>query len=295
MSAIEASASRNARLSWRTPALWILVAIYLALVVAYAWKPTPLAQALAAIGIASALGHAVWTYGWKNALALFAICLVVTFAMENLGSTSGWMFGHYHFVVGGGLPHVGVIPIIVGPLWFGMGYFAWMVAGTLLGGADRHLNRRLNVVVLPLVAAFVMTQWDLVMDAPESTISGAWISHDGGAYFGVPLTNYFGWLLTSWLFYQLFAIYLAKRPDARPARDDRALRLAAILFYVCSGLTHLTPWLSGQSGEAADGAGQIWRVQDLRATTVMVMLLTMFFTAMLAALRLATDDRPRPS
>jgi uncharacterized membrane protein len=294
MSATDIFATRKLRFSWRAPAMWILIACYLVLVVAYAWNPTPLAQALAAIGIASALVHATWTYGFKNALALFAICVVITFAMENFGSLTGAMFGHYHFEVGSGLPHIGVIPIIVGPLWFGMGYFAWIVAGTLLGGADRNLNRRLNIFVLPLVAAFVMTQWDFVMDAPEATISKAWIWHDGGAYFGVPLTNYFGWLLTCWLFYQLFALYLARRHDLRPTPRDRALRLAAILFYVCSGLTHLTPWLTGPSGEAADGAGHIWRIEDLRATTVMVMLLTMFFTSALAGLRLATDDRPPP-
>jgi hypothetical protein len=33
-----------------------------------------------------------------------------------------------------------------------------------------------------------------------------------------------------------------------------------------------------------------WRVQDLREATVVTMLFTMFFTSMLATLRLATDD-----
>ena len=42
---------------------------------------------------------------------------------------------------------------------------------------------------LPTVAAFVMTQWDLVMEPPEATIGKAWIWHDGGGYFGVPMSN----------------------------------------------------------------------------------------------------------
>ncbi len=67
----------------------------------------------------------------RTRLAFFAICLVVTFALENFGSLTGWLFGRYHFEVGAQLPHVGVIPVIVGPLWFGMGYFAWIVAGDL--------------------------------------------------------------------------------------------------------------------------------------------------------------------
>lgn len=290
MSAIETSSTRNLPSLWRQTATWLLLAVYLALVVRYAWNPTPFAEVLAAIGIAGALAHCTLTYGWKNALAFFAICLVVTFALENFGSLTGALFGRYHFEVGAQLPHIGVIPVIVGPLWFGMGYFAWTVAGTLLGGADRNLTRQLNVIVQPVVAAFVMTQWDFVMDAPASTIARAWIWHDGGADFGVPLSNFLGWLLTSWTFYQLFALFLVSRGEVRPIRRDRALRLSAILLYVFSGLTHLTPWLMGQSGEVADATGHIWRIQDLRETTVAVMLFTMFFTSMLAALRLARDE-----
>lgn len=290
MSAVETSSARNLPSLWRERVAWLLLAVYLALVVRYAWDPTPFAELLAAIGIASALAHCTLTYGWKNTLAFVAICLVVTFALENFGSLTGALFGRYHFEIGAQFPHVGVIPIIVGPLWFGMGYFAWTVAGTLLGGADRNLNRQLNILAQPVVAAFVMTQWDLVMDAPTSTISRAWIWLDGGADFGVPLMNYVGWLLTSWTFYQLFALYLISTGEVRPIRRNRGLRLAAILFYAFSGLTHLTPWLMGQSGEVADASGHIWRVQDLRETTVAVMLFTMFFTSMLAALRLARDE-----
>ncbi|WP_213738582.1 carotenoid biosynthesis protein [Bradyrhizobium sp. dw_411] len=270
---------------------WIALAIYLALVVGFSWNPTPFAQGLAAIGIAIACTHAALFYGWKDALALLAICLVITFAMENVGAATGFPFGHYHFEVGSNLIHVGAIPVIVGPLWFGMGYISWIVAGTLLGGADRRLNGNIARVALPIVAAFVMTQWDVVMDPPEATISKAWIWHNGGAHFGVPLSNYLGWLLTSWLFYQAFAIYLGRPRTASEATTEqsRKLRLVAILLYLASGLTHVTPWIIGQSGEVADAANHIWRIQDLRESAVVVLLFTMGFTSLLAALRLTTD------
>jgi uncharacterized membrane protein len=274
---------------------WIALAIYLVLVVGFAWNPTPFAQGLAALGIAIACTHAALFYGWRDALVLLAICLAITFAVENIGAATGFPFGHYHFEVGSNLIHVGAIPIIVGPLWFGMGYISWIVAGTLLGGADRRLKGNIARIALPVVAAFVMTQWDVVMDPPEATISKAWIWHDGGAHFGVPLSNYFGWLLTSWLFYQAFAIYLGRQRVASEAAtaQSRGLRLVAILLYLCSGLTHVTPWIIGQSGEVADAANHIWRIQDLRETAVVMMLFTMCFTSLLAALRLATDSADR--
>jgi putative membrane protein len=288
-SAIEANNKRS-----RSPlevASWIGLVAYLALVVGFAWEPTPLAQALAGIGIAIAFVHAAQVYGWKDATVLAAICLCVTFTMENIGDATGFPFGRYHFEVGANLPHIGAIPIIVGPLWFGMGYFSWIVAGTLLGGAETRLNRKFEIVTLPVVAAFIMTQWDMVMDPPLATISKAWIWHDGGAHFGVPLSNYLGWLLTAWLFYQAFAIFLSRRKvSARTIGHARALRLAAILLYLGSGLAHVTPWVIGQSGEVVDAAGHVWRIQDIREAAVVTMLFTMFITSVLAILRLATDD-----
>src|ERR1700744_4502613 len=152
----------------------ILFVVYLALVIGLAWNPTQLAQALAAIGILAACAHAVIFYGWKDALALFAICVPITFPMENLGSTTGFPFGHYHFEVGADLPHIGVIPIIVGPLWFGMGYFSWILAGTLIGAPARP-SAKFELWTWPIVAALVMTQWDVVMEPPEATIAKAWI------------------------------------------------------------------------------------------------------------------------
>lgn len=278
--------------SWRRAAAWSAIAVYLGLVVGFAWSATPFAQALAAIGVVSAFVHAAFAYGRKDALVFFVICVVVTFTVENIGAATGLPFGHYHFEVGAELPRVGAIPIIVGPLWFGMGYFSWVVAGILLGGADRRPDSPLGVVARPIVAAFVMTQWDLVMDPPAATIAKAWIWHDGGADFGVPLSNYLGWLLTSFLFYQAFAFYLRTRRAASPppAQTSRAFRFAAVLFYASSGLTHLTPWLLGQTGEIADASGHVWRVHDLRETTVVVMLFTMVFTSMLAGLRLFGED-----
>jgi len=175
-----------------------------------------------------------------------------------------------------------------------MGYFSWVVAGTLLWASARP-HRKLELMALPVVAAFVMTQWDVVLDPPESTISKAWIWHNGGAHFGVPLSNYLGWLLTAWLFYQAFALYLNRRSQvsAPSGQHRRTLRLVAILLYLASGLTHVTPWLIGQSGEVADAANHVWRVGDLHETTVVVMLFTMVFTSMLAVLRLARENADR--
>ena len=97
--------------------------------------------------------------------------------------------------------------------------------------------------------------------------------------------------IPAWLFYQAFALFMRWRP-APPAPamlQLRKLQLIAVLFYVSAGLTHVIPWLMGQSGEIADGGGHVWQIHDLRETTVAVMLFTMLFTALLAGLRLLRE------
>lgn len=273
--------------------LWLLIAGILAAAIGFSWNPTPLAQAIAVIFIVCALIHAVVAYGWRRAFVLFVICNSIAFAMENLGTATGFPFGGYHFEVGADLPHVGLIPIIVGPLWFGAGYFSWTVASILLDSADRQLDRPLNLVILPVVAAFVMTQWDLVMDAPNATIAKVWIWHEGGGMFGVPLSNYLGWLLTAWLIFQTFAVYLCRSGLSAHPRMSLQLSAAGILFYVGAGLTHLVPWIMGQAGEAVDARAYSWQVRDIREATVVILLLTMVFTALLATVRLLRERSSR--
>jgi len=272
-------------------ALWLAIAGIVATGIGFSWNPTPLAQALSAIFIACALIHATLAYGLRRALVLFVACNAIAFAVENFGVATGFPFGRYHFDVGADLPHVGLIPIVVGPLWFGAGYFSWVVASVLLDGADRQLDSAFNLIALPIVAAFVMAQWDLVMDAPNATIAKVWIWHDGGGMFGVPLSNYLGWLLTSWLIFQAFALYLRRDGVALDSRMRLKLPATGILFYVGAGLTHVVPWIMGQSGEAVDARGYSWQVHDIRESTVAILLLTMVFTALLAALRLLRQTR----
>lgn len=272
----------------------LIVVVLLVAGITLSWNPTPVAQGLAAAFIVAALVHAAATYGVRTALVLFAICLAIAFTVENIGTTTGFPFGRYHFVVGGDLPQVGRIPLIVGPLWFGGAWFSWVVASTLLGDADRALDDRLMLVALPLTAAFVLAQWDLVMDAPAATIARAWIWHDGGGVFGVPIANYFGWLANGFLIFLGFAFWL--RRQARRggwAPPSRELRLIGILFYVSAGLTHVVPWAFalGQSGTVTDAAGTVWQVAAIREATVAIFAFTMLFSALLAALRLV---RPAP-
>ncbi len=77
-------------------------------------------------------------------------------------------------------------------------YPSWTVAKNLV--RDVNTRSTIGITAVAAVAALVMTAWDLVMD-PGMAAAGNWIWEQGGAYFGVPVHNYFGWLLTTFLVY----------------------------------------------------------------------------------------------
>jgi uncharacterized membrane protein len=53
----------------------------------------------------------------------------------------------------------------------------------------------------PAIASFIMVSWDLTIDPMMSTITGNWVWHNGGSYFGVPVSNFLGWYLTVYVFF----------------------------------------------------------------------------------------------
>lgn len=97
-----------------------------------------------------------------------------------------------------------------------------------------------RLVWLSLVSGMVMTAWDLSVDP---LLSGpdmrAWVWHDGGPYFGVPVHNYAGWLLTTFTIYLLFRLYerrVAPRPLAALTVATACMPLVA---YAVMGVTDM--------------------------------------------------------
>ena len=124
----------------------------------------------------------------------------------------------------------------------------------------------------------MMVAWDLSFDPIFSTINHAWIWLDGGSYFGVPFSNFLGWLLTTFVFFQLFALYLNGRPAVQSTADQpaRLPSLQAILFYGLIAVGYLLNNLTrDMRGTVTDAAGMVWQVQDIYAVTGLMALFTM--------------------
>jgi len=207
------------------------------------------------------------------------LCLGVGSLSEILGLRTGFPFGHYYFtdVMG---PKIGQLPVLLALAYLGIGYAAWTVALLILGCANRPI-RGTAMFAVPLLASFLMMTWDLSMDPVWATLDHAWIWRDGGRYFGVPGSNFFGWFLTGYLYYQGFALYCAARKlPAGPA--GRRFWAPAILLYAVCALGNLLLLNLPMAPAAADATGKRWLTADILGSCVLVSLGVMAPAAFLA-------------
>jgi putative membrane protein len=227
--------------------------------------------------------HGARVYRSRGILVFISLCLGVATFFEGVSLRTGFPFGHDRFTDLMG-PKVSGLPVLLALAWVGMGYLSWVVSLALLGDENKPLSGR-RIVLMPLVASFVMTSWDLSMEAVWADVDHGWVWRDGGSYYGVPISNFLGWLLTAYVFYQLFAFYLREREPV-PARASHWL--LAILFYALSALGNLlmiAPLSSG--GVFVDATGKHWMIANILWTSRLVSVFLMVPLSLIAWFRIS--------
>ncbi len=235
--------------------------------------------------IVFALIHGAMFYRTRGILIFFAICLVVGNIFENAGVRTGFPFGSYYFTDLMG-PKLFEVPIQLGLAYLGMAYLSWTLARVILGNM-RGPIAGLRVVTLPLVAAFIMVAWDFSQDPVWSTVMHLWIWRQGGPYFGVPVSNFLGWYLTVYVFYQLFALYLQGRSTISDPLPSSYWNMATLFYAVSAAGNILLVIPRPMVSVVSDPSGTQWKVSDITRTCALVSVLTMGAFAALAWARLA--------
>ena len=251
--------------------------------------PSPQMVALEVFSaLAFALAHGAQSLGLRQILVFASICLVVGNTLEILGIHTGFPFGHYEFlsVMGPQLLHV---PILLGLAYIGMAYVSWTIARLIAGatGEQPSIPQSLGVCLL---ASFVMTAWDFAQDPVWSTLLHAWRWRDGGSWFGVPLSNFAGWLLTVFLIYAAFSFYSRRRPAARFEVSAAGWHMAVIFYALCAA-GNVLQLLRRQPVEMiADATGKLWRASSILGASALVSVLGMGSFALLAWLRIPSSS-----
>jgi putative membrane protein len=135
---------------------------------------------------------ALWRYMGPRRAGLSLVALAVFgFAIETIGTVTGLPYGAFFYgdsmgpKLAGEVPYI--LPVSYVPLVIGA------VAACAPVRGSRHTPARL--ALWAGLSALVLTLMDGVLD-PGAAALGFWVWPDGGFYYGVPASNYAGWLLS---------------------------------------------------------------------------------------------------
>ena len=190
---------------------------------------TPLSTLMAFI---FAIDHSSTRLGWRRALLLLGLTFAVSLFFESVGVATGLIYGPYHYTDKLGYKFLGLVPLIIPIAWFMLSYPSFIIASRLMPNGKNIWAWRLSVAA---VGAVIMTAWDLAMD-PMMVAGGHWVWEVEGAYFGIPLQNYWGWWLTIFVGFILFLSLGRVTPENLATSEPRFERQAVIL-YAIAGLS----------------------------------------------------------
>lgn len=203
------------------------------------------------------LHFASWT-SWRTALTSFVIIYVVAYAYEFAGTHTGLVFGNYYYSPTAIGPLVGEVPVLLPLGYFAMAYGAYVVTRLMLRNIGAKLTA-LQVVITAVTASLVMTWLDLVTDPIAATLFKKWVWEDGGSYFGVPVHNYIGWVVTTTTFFLIVTALLNSRANTELRARSRPANFyaQAIVLYAAYGLPVVLNPLLGRTGEIYDAMAMV--------------------------------------
>ncbi|PSQ01702.1 carotene biosynthesis protein [Halobacteriales archaeon QS_5_70_17] len=125
----------------------------------------------------------------RAAAALLALT-AYAYGIEYAGVRTGLPYGEFEYVVDLGPMLAGAVPIALPVFFFPLVLNSYLLCLLVLG--ERSAS---PLVRLPAVVGSVLAM-DLVLD-PGAVALTFWAYDGGGAYYGVPLSNYLGWVLSA--------------------------------------------------------------------------------------------------
>ncbi|MFB6074637.1 MAG: bisanhydrobacterioruberin hydratase [Haloarculaceae archaeon] len=158
------------------------------------WLPAPLAFSPTLLLFGTAVMRLPLAAGLAPLVdrrAVLALTALVAYAyvIETAGVLTGFPYGSFEYGVALGPMLGGVVPAALPVFFVPLVANSYLLCLLLLGDRADSAAVRLPAVVAAVVAV------DLVLD-PAAVGLGFW-GYGGGPYYGVPLSNYAGWVLSA--------------------------------------------------------------------------------------------------
>jgi uncharacterized membrane protein len=182
---------------------------------AFAWSMVGGGVVYMLLGTLAVAVYAYRTLGMWHWLGFMVPAIGLSLVSELLGTSTGFPFGHYHYLSGLGYKIAGLVPFTIPLSWFYLGFSAYIIA-----------RAGLETLAIPQIVKYagaigfgslLLTSWDFVLDpAMSQTTMPFWMWDQPGAFFGMPYQNFAGWFGTGVVFMTVATLIWRMKPLRLP-------------------------------------------------------------------------------
>lgn len=163
--------------------------------------------------------------GFKNFIKFFVSAFMIGSVMEIIGVLYGVPFGKYHYTEVFRLKILGLVPLAIPINWFLITYVAFSITNWITGSAE-YKHDLGSIIKLSALDSLIATSWDIIVDPIMVHVIGAWIWETRGDFYGIPLSNFAGWLIVSFIITLTYRIILL-----RERRSIDLTHLPALIYF----------------------------------------------------------------
>lgn len=158
--------------------------------------------------------HSSLTLEKKKTSIFFIAAFFFALFSESVGVKYGLIFGHYYYNPALTPFFFGLVPVMNVVSWLPVIYMSYTFANMILNGfgspkpniKQNKLYMLILLVLLSAISGLVATNLDMLVD-PVVVSTQGWFWIGGGPYFGVPISNFIGWFMVTFVFTFLFRLY----------------------------------------------------------------------------------------
>lgn len=130
-------------------------------------------------------------FSWQRALHFSAVVVLLAFAFEYIGVTTGIPFGAYHYTGALAPTILGTVPAPITLAWLMIALGSLAVAQTLIP--------RQPLIWIAAVSALLATGLDFSIEPTAYHLKAYWLWEQSGQFYGVPAINFLGWSVTAFV------------------------------------------------------------------------------------------------
>lgn len=216
-----------------------------------------------------------YIFGIKKMIIMNVVSACSAFLFENLSVSFGFPFGYFnHFAEG---LRIGNVPLQVGLGYYFYAFTGWLFADLVIGNKK---NDKLSKIGRPLIGSFIASSMDLTTDAINGLVLGSYEYPSGGGFFGSPLTNSFGWMLTTFVTLMIWEFLIIPKIKNKKEKLIGTPSILHLQNCILLGMQMLAPFIGFliiKNSEVVDVLGNTWQVHYAYEASAIVGLLTCVF------------------